>query len=111
MAARRLTLLSRAYCHLCDDMRDALVPIVAAAGVTVVELDVDADPALEARYGELVPVLLQGDVEGGVELCHYALDAARVRAAINEGQTLVSGAAGNDEESGSASRQRGSDPH
>jgi hypothetical protein len=82
MAARRLTLLSRAYCHLCDDMRDALAPIVADAGACVVERDVDADPALEAKYGEFVPVLLLGDVDDGVELCHYALDAARVRAAL-----------------------------
>ncbi len=39
-------------------------------------LDVDADPELEARYDELVPVLADGD---GHELCHYFLDAAKVR--------------------------------
>jgi thioredoxin reductase (NADPH) len=38
-------------------------------------IDVDADPALEARYDELVPVLAVGDRE----LCHYFLDAAAVR--------------------------------
>ena len=37
-------------------------------------VDVDADPALEARYGELVPVLV--GPEG--ELCHYHLDRAKV---------------------------------
>ena len=41
--------------------------------VTVV--DVDADPALEARYDELVPVLLHGETE----LCHYFLDEAKTR--------------------------------
>jgi hypothetical protein len=84
MAARRLTLLSRAYCHLCDDMRDALAPIVAEMGAGVVELDVAADPALEAKYGELVPVLLLGDVDDGLELCHYTLDAERVRAVLGK---------------------------
>ena len=39
-------------------------------------VDVDADPALEAKYDELVPVL--ADVEDR-ELCHYFLDAAKVR--------------------------------
>ena len=39
-------------------------------------LDVDADPALEAQYDELVPVLVDGE---GRELCHYFLDAAKVR--------------------------------
>ena len=37
--------------------------------------DVDADPVLEARYDELVPVL----EAGGRELCHYHLDEAAVR--------------------------------
>lgn len=39
-------------------------------------VDVDADPALVAKYDELVPVLLD---RGGRELCHYFLDAAKVR--------------------------------
>ena len=54
----RLTLLVRAYCHLCDDMRAALAPIDARTVSPSTEIDVDADPALEARWGDLVPVLL-----------------------------------------------------
>jgi hypothetical protein len=76
------TLLTRAYCHLCDDMRDALRRLTAGRVVQVIELDVDADAALEQRYGELVPVLLLGDVDDGRALCHYHLDAAAVRAAL-----------------------------
>ena len=37
-------------------------------------IDVDSDPVLEARYGELVPLL----AGMGFELCHYHLDAAKV---------------------------------
>ena len=48
MHLRQLTLLTRAYCHLCDDMRAALEPLAAEARTTIVELDVDADPKLEA---------------------------------------------------------------
>jgi Glutaredoxin-like domain (DUF836) len=81
----RLTLLTRAYCHLCDTMRDALLPLARKHGATIQELDVDGDPALEALYGERVPVLLQGDVEDGVVLCHYHLDRARVTAALSTG--------------------------
>ena len=52
-----------------------------AHGATLVVIDVDADPALEARYGERVPVLspATGDRR---ELCHYRLDPARVEAAL-----------------------------
>ena len=81
----RLTFLTRAYCHLCDTMRDALMPLAAAHGAKVRELDVDADAALEAAYGELVPVVLFGDVDDGQVLCHYHLDRARVVAALTSG--------------------------
>ena len=37
-------------------------------------IDVDRDPALEARYGDRVPVLAGADRE----LCHYHLDLAKV---------------------------------
>ena len=84
-AGARLTLLTRAYCHLCDTMRDALLPLATGHGATVQELDVDADPALDAAYGELVPVLLHGDVDDGLILCHYHLDRARVVAALTGG--------------------------
>jgi Glutaredoxin-like domain (DUF836) len=77
-----LTLLSRAYCHLCDEMRDALAPIALRHGAGVADIDVDAYPGLEAAFGERVPVLLLGTPEDGVELCHYHLDADAVEAAL-----------------------------
>lgn len=80
MAAGGLTLYGRDYCHLCDDMRQALQPLLDEFGAELVEIDVDSDPALEDRYGELVPLLLGG----GEELCHYFLDAPRVRAYLLE---------------------------
>ncbi len=70
-----LTLLSRTYCHLCHDMEAALAPLAAEHGAQVTVVDVDSDDALEARWGELVPVLLHGEQE----LCHYFLDAPKVR--------------------------------
>jgi hypothetical protein len=63
-------LLTRAYCHLCDEMRAEVAPLAAAAAVAVDEIDVDGDPALEARWGDRVPVLLAGDRE----LFHYCVD-------------------------------------
>jgi thioredoxin reductase (NADPH) len=56
-------------------MEVAVLPLVSEFGVSLRVLDVDADPALEARYDELVPVLLHDDTE----LCHYFLDEAKVR--------------------------------
>jgi thioredoxin reductase (NADPH) len=72
----KLTLYSREYCHLCHDMLAALEALRGEFAFTVEVLDVDLDPALEARYDELVPVL-EAD---GHELCHYFLDEDKVRA-------------------------------
>jgi hypothetical protein len=71
-------LYGRAWCHLCEDMRAELEPIAARHGMAIEWIDVDEDPALEAHYNELVPVLTLD----GVELCRYRLDAHAVRAAL-----------------------------
>jgi thiol-disulfide isomerase/thioredoxin len=75
-----LTLYSRSYCHLCDDMLAALRPLAAQAGCMVSIVDVDADEALVARYDALVPVLVAVAADGSVQqLCHHFLDVAAVR--------------------------------
>ncbi|HKP66711.1 MAG TPA: glutaredoxin family protein [Casimicrobiaceae bacterium] len=66
-------------------MRDALAPLAKSAGANVTEIDVDADTAIEARFGDLVPVLLLGGLDG-TELCHYRLDRARVANALAAAQ-------------------------
>ncbi|NML59781.1 glutaredoxin family protein [Massilia sp. RP-1-19] len=77
----KFTLYSRSYCHLCDDMLDALNAMQDGATRFDVEVvDVDADEALVARFDELVPVLY-GDL-AKPELCHYFLDPDAVRAYI-----------------------------
>lgn len=52
----------------------ALRAMQAGRGFELEIIDVDSEPSLEARYGELVPVL----TANGQELCHYHLDAAKV---------------------------------
>ena len=44
-------------------------------GYVVDVIDVDQHPALEAKWGDKVPVLLDGDEE----ICHYFLDQDRLR--------------------------------
>lgn len=77
---RQLTLYGRGYCHLCHDMEVALEPLQCELGFAVEAVDVDADPGLEERFGELVPVLMAGERE----LCHYFLDVPAVRAYFAE---------------------------
>lgn len=72
---KRLTLVSRGYCHLCHEMEETLRPLASEFGFSVEVLDVDVDSDLEDRFNELVPVLFHE----GKELCHHFLDVAKVR--------------------------------
>ncbi|WP_025918110.1 glutaredoxin family protein [Herminiimonas sp. CN] len=77
----KFTLYSRLYCHLCDDMLQALEAFRARAVFEVEVLDIDRDDVLLGQYDELVPVLV-GHQSGanGVQLCHYHLDLEKVSA-------------------------------
>jgi thiol-disulfide isomerase/thioredoxin len=69
-----LTVYSRSWCHLCDDMIAGLRTLQARFHFSVAIVDVDSDERLEALYGEDVPIL----VHGARELCRHRLDPARV---------------------------------
>ena len=75
-ARLRLTLYGRSYCHLCDEMLAALGALRREFGFGVDVVDVDSDADLEKRFGDLVPLLMHAHTE----LCHYRLDAGKVRA-------------------------------
>ena len=78
-------LFSRSYCHLCDDMQQALQTQFAPELYTLEVRDVDQDDAALALYDELVPVLVARLADGSEKkLCHYFLDAQQVQAFLNE---------------------------
>jgi hypothetical protein len=71
---RQLTLYSRVYCSLCDVMLEALQKQRDALQFEITVVDVDSDPKLDEKYGELVPLLMDGDVE----IFHYHYDENRL---------------------------------
>lgn len=76
MSKVSLTLMFREYCSLCHAMLAALNEHPSRQQFELDVIDVDADPVLEERYNELVPVLLAGDRE----LCRYHLDSVALDA-------------------------------
>jgi hypothetical protein len=85
-----LTLIGRSYCHLCDDLRAALLAAAQADGASIAltDIDVDEHPELEPEYGLLVPVLLIGNPlaagAGAVkEICHYHFDPEAWRTTLS----------------------------
>jgi Glutaredoxin-like domain (DUF836) len=73
-APPRVVVWSRADCPLCDELLEALAPLLAAHGASGEVRDVDADPVALRRYKHKVPVV---EVDGLVA-CHGHLDAAEV---------------------------------
>ena len=71
----RLQLLTRANCHLCEVAAETLDRIGAEAGLSVAVVDVDADPELQAEYGDRVPVVLLD----GREHSYFSVDVDRLR--------------------------------
>ena len=61
----RVTLITRADCHLCEVAKQALDRVAADTGVRWCEVDVDADPELQAEYWDRVPVILLDGKEHG----------------------------------------------
>jgi thioredoxin reductase (NADPH) len=76
----KLTLYFREYCSLCHQMLAELQPWQARHGFELLVVDVDADPVLEARFNELVPVLMEGEQE----ICHWHLDIPALAAHLGE---------------------------
>lgn len=72
-------LYSRSWCHLCEELLQALRALVGE-GCRIDVVDVDADPALVDRYDELVPVLV-GCQPGypDEQICNYFLNENAVR--------------------------------
>jgi len=82
------TLLSRAYCHLCDEMEAALAPLLGPARLVVIDVDAPEHAALERQYGDAVPILFHGAPSPAAELCRHRLDLPRVREALAAGPEI-----------------------
>ncbi|MGL5864831.1 MAG: glutaredoxin family protein [Dermatophilaceae bacterium] len=77
-AAARITVVTRAGCHLCVAARETVARIAAELGIGWVEVDVDADPDLRRRWSEEVPVTLVD----GHQHDYWRVDERRLRAAL-----------------------------
>jgi hypothetical protein len=73
-AAPVVVVWSREECPLCDELLNALWPLLAARGLRAEVRDVDSDPLALRRYGFKVPVV---EVDGEA-VCHGHLEAEAV---------------------------------
>ena len=78
MSAARVTLYSRAGCHLGEAAREVVARVCADLGESYDEVDVDADGDLADRFGDEVPVTFVD----GRQHDFWRVDEARLRAAL-----------------------------
>ncbi|MBZ5700846.1 MAG: glutaredoxin family protein [Acidobacteriia bacterium] len=57
---REVTLYTRPGCHLCEQAKAAIAPLLAEFGATLREVNIDEDALLRERYGWDIPVLFIG---------------------------------------------------
>src|SRR5690349_16220819 len=57
----QVTLYTRPGCHLCDEAKSQIAPLLAEFGVRLCEINIDADPALHELYNVDVPVIFLAD--------------------------------------------------
>ena len=57
---RDVTIYSRPGCHLCEEAKTQLAPLLREFGVSLTEINIDEDSQLRARYGYDVPVIFLG---------------------------------------------------
>jgi glutaredoxin len=57
---RDVTLYTRAGCHLCEEAKAAIAPLLREFGAVLHEVNVDEDRVLKERYGWDVPVIFIG---------------------------------------------------
>lgn len=77
-AAARITLITRLGCHLCEPAREVVRRVAADTGHTWLEVCVDDDPELLARWSDLVPVTLVD----GAHHAHWRVDEGQLRDAL-----------------------------
>ena len=81
---KRLTLIGKPGCHLCDDARETINQVIAAlpASVTteVTEKSILDDEQLNAKYWDEIPVVLINDLVHTI----WRVEPERLRAALLE---------------------------
>ena len=82
---REITLYTRAGCHLCEEAKAAIAPLLPQFGVTLREVDIDQDPILRDRYTDDVPVIFVGTKF----IAKHRVDAADLRRELEKARQFA----------------------
>jgi glutaredoxin len=72
---REVTLYTRPGCHLCEEAKSVIEPMLCEFRATLREVNIDGDPVLEARFGSDIPVVFIGSSK----VAKHRVDSAKLR--------------------------------
>ena len=77
---RDVTLYSRPGCHLCEEAKAAIAPLLREFGAALHEVNIDQDASLKERYGWDIPVIFIG----AHKAAKHRVDLAQFRRQLEE---------------------------
>lgn len=77
---RDVTLYSRPGCHLCEEAKAAIAPLLREFGAVLREVNIDEDAVLKERYGWDIPVVFIG----AHKAAKHRVDLAQFRRQLEE---------------------------
>ena len=79
-SAREITLYTRPGCHLCEEAKALMEPVLREFHATLREVNIDQDAVLRQRYGTDIPVIFIG----ARKAAKHRVDAARFRRQLSD---------------------------
>lgn len=65
LSANQLIIYTGPNCHLCEQAKALLYPLMSERGLTLMEVDIHTDAELQQKYGIRIPVVLANGQEKG----------------------------------------------
>lgn len=79
---RDITLYSRPGCHLCEEAKASVAPLLREFGAFLREVNIEEDAVLKERYGWDIPVIFIG----ARKAAKHRIDLAQFRRQLQEGR-------------------------
>ena len=80
--ALQITLYTRPGCHLCEEAKQQMAPVLVEFGAELLEVNTDADPALRDLYSNDVPVIFLG----ARKIAKHRVDLVQLRQQLADAQ-------------------------
>lgn len=80
---REVTLYTRPGCHLCEEAKTVIAPLLNEFGAVLREVNIEKDPVLEERYGWDIPVIFIG----ARKAAKHRVDVEQFRRQLQEGKS------------------------